>query len=271
MQSKTMRQALLAAAASAAMLATAGAAVAGGLAVREQSTSSQGASFAGSAAGGDLSSMFWNPAAAGMRRLGVLHGEPLRADHSGRDADGRPAGALRPAGFPTRPTSATSAAGPGELCVLPDQQGSGAGDCRSTRRSDWRPSQIPYFWARQRSSVRPAKLFTANAAPTPELPNCARVCSLAPAFSSKYAKLDVQVRRRAHCHRRRRSLRSMMTWASASRPASCGSRRKIDEHRPWASVPPLRTNMDGDLRDGRRSGCDPASALTLGDCRRSLP
>lgn len=38
---------------------------AGGFAVREQSTSSQGASFAGSAAGGDLSSMFWNPAALG--------------------------------------------------------------------------------------------------------------------------------------------------------------------------------------------------------------
>jgi long-chain fatty acid transport protein len=36
---------------------------AGGFAVREQSTSAQGASFAGSAAGFDLSSMFWNPAA----------------------------------------------------------------------------------------------------------------------------------------------------------------------------------------------------------------
>jgi long-chain fatty acid transport protein len=43
---------------------------AGGLAVREQSTSSQGASFAGSAAGGDLSSMFWNPAAAGIAPWG---------------------------------------------------------------------------------------------------------------------------------------------------------------------------------------------------------
>ncbi|MGI9406693.1 MAG: OmpP1/FadL family transporter [Hyphomicrobiaceae bacterium] len=39
------------------------AAHAGGFAIREQSTSSQGASFAGNAAGGDLSSMFWNPAA----------------------------------------------------------------------------------------------------------------------------------------------------------------------------------------------------------------
>ena len=44
---------------------SANAAFAGGFAIREQSASSQGASFAGSAAGGDLSSMFWNPAAAG--------------------------------------------------------------------------------------------------------------------------------------------------------------------------------------------------------------
>src|SRR5262245_39223234 len=43
---------------------------AGGLAVREQSTSAQGSSFAGSAAGGDLSSMFWNPAAAGIAPWG---------------------------------------------------------------------------------------------------------------------------------------------------------------------------------------------------------
>ncbi|MEL6422811.1 MAG: outer membrane protein transport protein [Pseudomonadota bacterium] len=40
-------------------------AFAGGYALREQSTTSQGAAFAGSAAGGSLSSMFWNPAALG--------------------------------------------------------------------------------------------------------------------------------------------------------------------------------------------------------------
>ncbi|MGI9384181.1 MAG: OmpP1/FadL family transporter [Methyloligellaceae bacterium] len=38
---------------------------AGGFAVREQSTSGLGSAFAGAAAGYDLSSMFWNPAAAG--------------------------------------------------------------------------------------------------------------------------------------------------------------------------------------------------------------
>jgi long-chain fatty acid transport protein len=47
-----------------ALVASASSAFAGGFAVREQSTESQGASFAGSAAFGGLSSMFWNPAAA---------------------------------------------------------------------------------------------------------------------------------------------------------------------------------------------------------------
>jgi long-chain fatty acid transport protein len=44
---------------------------AGGLAVREQSTSAQGSSFAGSAAGYDLSSGFWNPAAFGIAGSGL--------------------------------------------------------------------------------------------------------------------------------------------------------------------------------------------------------
>jgi long-chain fatty acid transport protein len=40
-------------------------AAAGGFAIREQSAQFQGSSFAGAAAGGGLSSMYWNPAAAG--------------------------------------------------------------------------------------------------------------------------------------------------------------------------------------------------------------
>ena len=62
----TSRKILSFGAAVIAFAAVAGAAsegYAGGFAVREQSTSAQGASFAGSAAGFDLSSMFWNPAA----------------------------------------------------------------------------------------------------------------------------------------------------------------------------------------------------------------
>ncbi|MEQ1712641.1 MAG: outer membrane protein transport protein [Hyphomicrobium sp.] len=47
------------------MLATATASMAGGFAIREQSAQFQGSAFAGAAAGGGLSSMYWNPAAAG--------------------------------------------------------------------------------------------------------------------------------------------------------------------------------------------------------------
>jgi long-chain fatty acid transport protein len=49
-----------------AMVLSAGAASAGGFAPKEQSTVFLGSAFAGSAAGGALSSMFWNPAALGQ-------------------------------------------------------------------------------------------------------------------------------------------------------------------------------------------------------------
>ena len=54
-----------------ALAASGASALAGGFAIREQSVSSQGASFAGSAAGGDLSSMFWNPAAVSVAGSGL--------------------------------------------------------------------------------------------------------------------------------------------------------------------------------------------------------
>ncbi len=55
-----------------ALTVTAGSAMAGGFDVREQSTYFQGMSFAGAAAGGSsLSSMFWNPAAAGYAQDGL--------------------------------------------------------------------------------------------------------------------------------------------------------------------------------------------------------
>lgn len=44
---------------------------AGGFAIREQSAQFQGSSFAGSAAGGGLSSMYWNPAALGQAGAGL--------------------------------------------------------------------------------------------------------------------------------------------------------------------------------------------------------
>lgn len=55
----------------AAVAVTATSAFAGGFAVREQSASLMGAAFAGAAAGGDLSSAFWNPAAFGIAENGL--------------------------------------------------------------------------------------------------------------------------------------------------------------------------------------------------------
>ncbi len=53
--------------ASLALAASAGAAMAGGFAIREQSAEAQGMSFAGNAAMGSLSAMFWNPAQTASR------------------------------------------------------------------------------------------------------------------------------------------------------------------------------------------------------------
>lgn len=58
------RTTLLSTVAVTALVAGAASAVAGGFAIREQSAESQGASFAGNAAGTSLGAMYWNPAAA---------------------------------------------------------------------------------------------------------------------------------------------------------------------------------------------------------------
>lgn len=62
----TTRSALKAGVAAAAVVLSAGTASAGGFAPHEQSAYFMGSAFAGSAAGGALSSMFWNPAALGQ-------------------------------------------------------------------------------------------------------------------------------------------------------------------------------------------------------------
>lgn len=62
--SNTKRAALMGTVAVAALISSAAVAIAGGLAIREQSAESQGASFAGNAAGTSLGVMFWNPAGA---------------------------------------------------------------------------------------------------------------------------------------------------------------------------------------------------------------
>lgn len=57
--------------AAAALFVSSSTAYGGAFATRPQSASAQGSSFAGSAAGYDLSSIFWNPAAAGVASEGI--------------------------------------------------------------------------------------------------------------------------------------------------------------------------------------------------------
>ncbi len=62
MSFRNLKSVLLACSGAAVLLAATTAANAGGFALREQSAAGQGSSFAGTAAGGALSSMYWNPA-----------------------------------------------------------------------------------------------------------------------------------------------------------------------------------------------------------------
>lgn len=75
---RSVKSVLLACSGVAVILAASTAANAGGFALREQSAFGQGSSFAGVAAGGSLSSMFWNPATItqmpGIQSEGVLTG-----------------------------------------------------------------------------------------------------------------------------------------------------------------------------------------------------
>ena len=67
LMTRSSRSATLAAASLVAIVAATSGALAGGFAVREQSATAQGYSFAGAASGsGGLSSMFWNPATITM-------------------------------------------------------------------------------------------------------------------------------------------------------------------------------------------------------------
>ncbi len=75
------------------LLAATATAHAGGFAIREQSAYGQGSSFAGIAAGGALSSMFWNPATItqfnGKTSEWNLTGIMPHASHSYHDRDPR--------------------------------------------------------------------------------------------------------------------------------------------------------------------------------------
>ncbi len=85
----TYKSALMATTAVAALVAMTSMASAGGFAIREQSAEFQGMSFAGNAAGGSLSSMFWNSAATasrdGINTESSLHGRSLPRLRNHRD------------------------------------------------------------------------------------------------------------------------------------------------------------------------------------------
>jgi long-chain fatty acid transport protein len=137
------------------------AAQAGGLAVREQSTSAQGSSFAGSAAGYDLSSMFWNPAAAGIAGWGFYTESHLAVLIPNAEVSG-----ITP-GFPIGPTSTEI----GSIAAIPASYASYrfnkdlvlALSINSPFGLATKPDD--YFW-RGSPVAQTSKLFTANAAPT---------------------------------------------------------------------------------------------------------
>jgi long-chain fatty acid transport protein len=86
MSFRGMKAVLLACGGIGALIAATADANAGGFAVREQSAFGQGSSFAGVAAGGSLSSMFWNPATMtqvpGLQSESVLSGIIPYASHT---------------------------------------------------------------------------------------------------------------------------------------------------------------------------------------------
>src|ERR1039458_7568710 len=86
MSFRGLKAVLLACSGVAALIAVTADANAGGFAVREQSAWGQGTSFAGVAAGGDLSAMFWNPATMtqmpGLQSESVLSGIMAYSAHT---------------------------------------------------------------------------------------------------------------------------------------------------------------------------------------------
>ena len=107
---------------------------AGGFGIREQSAYGQGTSFAGIAAGGALSSMFWNPATMtqvpGIQSESVVSGLiPYARAHSGT----RQRAAVRRFGGTTN--TGRGGVRSGELSVLPVQSEPLARAWQSMRRS----------------------------------------------------------------------------------------------------------------------------------------
>ena len=94
MSFRGMKAVLLACSGIAALIAATADANAGGLAVREQSAWGQGSSFAGVAAGGSLSAMFWNPAT--MTQMPGIQSESVLTGIMPYSANSPTAGRLLP-------------------------------------------------------------------------------------------------------------------------------------------------------------------------------
>jgi long-chain fatty acid transport protein len=94
----SMKSLYLGTAAVGALLASVSMATAGGFAVREQSAQFQGTSFAGSGAGGGLSSMFWNSAAAAQAGPGITIDSSYSLILGNVEMTALPGSTLNPAG-----------------------------------------------------------------------------------------------------------------------------------------------------------------------------
>lgn len=172
MSVRLFARSMMASAAAAAALP--GVAEAGGFAIREQSASSQGASFAGSAAGYDLSSMYWNPAAVGVRTGPGIHTEShysvimpyAKIEVETVDTPG-PGGAL-PASLFGAPTNSGGIASPAIVGAsyvsyqLSPQWFVGM-SLNSPFGLTTKPNELDYAGA---SLARTTRLITFNAAPT---------------------------------------------------------------------------------------------------------
>lgn len=151
---------------------------AGGFAIREQSAQFQGSSFAGNAAGGGLSSMYWNPAALGQAGAGfsseshysVIFGQAVNTVESIEPADGPFQG------IPLPPSLAIPGANPSSGDIAPAALvGAGYYAYRLSDRLtlgmsvnsgfglSTKPRDIDYAGA---ELGRTTKLFTINATPT---------------------------------------------------------------------------------------------------------
>ncbi len=168
-----LKGALIASTAIGTALLVAGQAAAGGFAIREQSAQFQGSSFAGSAAGGGLSSMYWNPAAAGQAGWGLtseshfaaIFGQAQNTIETYDPAGLPPAQPAGNFGFPVSSGDIADAAlvGASYYAYKLSSNLTAALSINSGFGLATKPTNLNYMGA---ELGRSTKLFTLNAAPT---------------------------------------------------------------------------------------------------------